>query len=145
MALDINWVKAQLEGARVPIPVGVATLRLVEAWNECTGLEEHTAAQTSEIFAKLARGHAIYSPPPPPDFDNAEFFDAVPGFISVGDIVRVKPDAFSGDAGVIHNSRLGRVVAVRFGDIIVKSIDGIEPEIDGAHYSPHHLQKMLQR
>lgn len=145
MPVDIEWVKSQLENSRVPIPVGVSVMRLIEAWNECPELDEATVIKTISLFSDLAQGKAVYSPPPPPQYENAEFFDAAAGFISVGDIVRVKKDAFTGDAGIIHNSRLGKVVAVRFGDIIVKSIDGIEPEIDGAHYSPYHLQKMLQR
>jgi len=145
MPVDIEWVKTQLEHSRVPIPVGTSVLKLIESWNECQGLDEQMVIKTIELFSDLAQGKAVYAPPPPPEFENAEFYDAVAGFIGVGDIVRVKKDAFTGDAGVVHNSRVGRVVAVRFGDIIVKSIDGIEPEIDGAHYSPYHLQKMLQR
>ena len=145
MPVDIEWVKTQLENSRVPIPVGVSVLKMIESWNECPELDEAMIEKTLDLFLNLAQGKAVYSPPPPPQYEDGEFFDAVAGFIGVGDIVRIKKDAFTGDAGVIHNSRIGKVVAVRFGDIIVKSIDGIEPEIDGAHYSPYHLQKLLQR
>jgi hypothetical protein len=33
---------------------------------------------------------------------------------------------------------------VRYGDIIVKSIDEREPSLDGTHYSPHDLEKLIQ-
>lgn len=67
--------------------------------------------------------------------------EARPGFFRVGDIIRVKADAFPGKTGEVHNGRVGRIVAVRRGDIIMRSTDGIEPLIDGAHYSAHSMEK----
>jgi hypothetical protein len=35
------------------------------------------------------------------------------------------------------------VVAVRYGDIIIKTTDGKEPVLDGSHYSPYKLEKLV--
>jgi len=58
--------------------------------------------------------------------------------------VRVKLDAYQGSTGSLHNGRRGKVVGIRYGDIIFKSNDNREPILDGAHYSPHQLQKRVQ-
>ena len=68
-----------------------------------------------------------------------------PGNIKVAEVVRVKADLFDGELGPIHNGRVCRVVGVRYGDVIVKSIDDRTPVLDGTHYSPHDLQKLVPR
>ena len=40
--------------------------------------------------------------------------------------------------------RRGKVVGVRYGDIIFKSTDNKEPILDGSHYSPYQLQKRIR-
>ena len=65
---------------------------------------------------------------------------ATPGQIKPGDTVRVLLDAFKSEVGEIHNGRIGEVVKVEFGDVIVNSIDSRLPKLEGAHYSPHHLE-----
>jgi hypothetical protein len=62
----------------------------------------------------------------------------------VAEIIRVKEQAFTGQQGKRHNGRICRVVAVRYGDIIVKSIDNRDPLLDGTHYSPHDLEKLIE-
>jgi hypothetical protein len=62
----------------------------------------------------------------------------------VGDIVRVRNDAYTGKLAPIHNGRPGVIVAIRSGDIIVNLTDMEEPEISGAHYSPEVLEKRVQ-
>ncbi len=69
--------------------------------------------------------------------------DARPGFLKVGDEVRVKADAFEDELGQLHNGRRGKIVGVRYGDIIIKTIDGKEPVLDGSHYSPYKLEKLV--
>jgi hypothetical protein len=64
---------------------------------------------------------------------------------SVGDVVRVKIDAYSGDVGDIHNGRLGAVINVKNGDVVIKSIDGILPELHETHHSPNVLEKRVQK
>ena len=43
-----------------------------------------------------------------------------------------------------HNGREGVVTAIRSGDIIVKTNDDRLPQLDGAHYSPDKLEKMIK-
>lgn len=136
---DIEWVKGQLEAARVPQAVGTAIMRLMDVWSSMSHTEK-TRALTLELFTELAMGHAIVPEETPMD---GRWIPVQPGQIRVSETVRVKVDAYDGQVGMIHNGRVGRVVAVRYGDVIIKSIDGKEPMLDGAHYSPHMLEKLI--
>ena len=44
---------------------------------------------------------------------------------------------------MLHNGRRGVVVGVRYGDVIVKMTDGKEPALEGAHYPPQKLEKLI--
>jgi hypothetical protein len=68
----------------------------------------------------------------------------MPGQLVVGDEVRVLANAFTDKVGVAHNGRRGRVVAIRYGDVIFKSTDDKEPLLDGTHYSPYKLEKRIK-
>lgn len=136
---DIEWVKRQLEAAKVSQAVGTAVMRLMEVWVTMNHTEK-TRATTVDIFSELAKGHAIV---PEVEEQDGKWIDVQPGQIRVSETVRVKASAYEGELGMIHNGRVGRVVAVRYGDVIVKSTDGREPLLDGAHYSPHMLQKLI--
>jgi hypothetical protein len=136
--MDIKWVKEQLQAAKVRKPVGNATLKLLETFEELELDEEHHE-KTVEMFSKLALGHVFLRT------DKKEtWVDLRPGAISVGDVVRVKADAYSGDGGKIHNGRRGKVVAVRYGDVIFRSTDDKTPVLDGAHYPPQSLEKLVE-
>ena len=45
--------------------------------------------------------------------------------------------------GKIHNGRRGKIVSIRYGDIIVKTTDGKEPMMEGFHYTPQQLEKRV--
>ncbi len=62
----------------------------------------------------------------------------------VGDIVRVKDDAFSHSLGLSHNGRICEVIEIRSGDFIVKSIDDQKPVLKKTYYSPSILEKKVQ-
>jgi hypothetical protein len=66
-----------------------------------------------------------------------------PGDIRVAEKVRVRFDAFGGELGTIHNGRVGVVVGVRYGDVIIKTTDGKEPVLEGAHYPPDKMEKLI--
>jgi hypothetical protein len=137
MGLDIKWVKEQLQAAKVRKVVGDTTMQLIELIDTVEMSDDHRE-QTIEMFAKLARGHAHIK------VNKKEVWvPARPGDIRVADEVRVRADAFTGGAGASHNGRRGIVVGVRYGDVIVKTTDGKEPVLDGAHYSPHALEKLI--
>ena len=136
--VNIDWVRAQMEEAKVKVGVGNAVLKLLEQWGTMK-LSDNQTKDTVDLFSKLALGHSIV-----PEKPDELWVDAQPGGIIVGDEVRVKADAYDGSTGAIHNGRRGKVVGVRYGDIIFKSMDDKTPVLDGAHYTPYLLQKRIR-
>jgi hypothetical protein len=135
--LDTNWAKSQLEQAKVPVDVGISVVKLLEVWSTLNH-EDKNDYVVAQLFSLLSCSVSIVESP------SDEVWEAArPGFIRVGDEVRVMADAFEGELGQLHNGRRGRVVAVRYGDIIIKTTDGKEPVLDGSHYSPYKLEKLV--
>lgn len=60
----------------------------------------------------------------------------------IGDVVKVKDDAYSGEVGEIHNGRICEVIETSYGDVVVKSIDAKKPVLHRTHHSPNVLQKV---
>jgi hypothetical protein len=139
MSISEDWVREQFAQAKVKQATGTAVLRLLEVWNTMNH-SETSAAETVEVFSKVALGHALAQQ----GSADEVWVQAQPGQITVGDEVRVKVDAYIGDAGQAHNGRRGRIVAIRYGDVIFKSDDGKEPVISGAHHSPYALEKRVR-
>lgn len=137
--VDYEWVKGQLKGAKVPKDVGNGVLALFKTYE---GLEVHplNEERTAEVFAHLAQGRAMFA-----ETEDHWIRISIGAHVEVGDTVRVRADAFPGDAGRTHNGRTGRVVAKRSGDVIVKSTDDREPAFDSAHYPPDTLEKLVRR
>jgi hypothetical protein len=133
--VDMDWVREQFQSARVKVAPGNAVLKMLEVW-ESLDISIEQAKEAVEIFSSVSLGHALVE-------ENTEelWMPAQPGFITVGDEVRVLPDAFDGEAGTIHNGRRGKVVAVRHGDIVFMSTDDKEPPLESTHYSPYKLEK----
>lgn len=139
MALNMDWVKKQLQAAKVRKPVGDATMKMVEFFDSLE-LEEDHREKAIDMFALLAKGHAFVKE------NTKEVWAPVrPGDIKVTDEVRVKTDAYDGELGTFHNGRRGVVVGVRYGDVIIRTTDGKQPELDGAHYSPYSLEKLVSQ
>jgi hypothetical protein len=136
--VNIEWVRAQMEEAKVKVGVGNAILKLLEEWGGMK-LSDNQTKDVIDLFSRLALGHSIV-----PEKPDELWVDAQPGSILVGDEVRVKADAYDGSTGAMHNGRRGKVVGVRYGDIIFKSMDDKTPVLDGAHYTPHLLQKRIR-
>ena len=136
--INEQWIKEQMQEAKVKVGVGNALLKLLATW-EPIKLSDPQQKEVLALFNKLALGHAVT-----PEAANEVWIDAQPGAITVGDQVRVKLDAYQGSTGSLHNGRRGKVVGIRYGDIIFKSNDDKEPILDGSHYSPHQLQKRVQ-
>jgi hypothetical protein len=135
--LDMDWVKSQLQAAKVRKPVGDATMKLIELI-ESLDLTPEFKNKAIDMFASLAKGHIVVK-----ENKNETWVPVQAGFIKVTEQVRVKADAFDGELGTIHNGRRGVVVGVRYGDVIIKSNDGKEPILDGAHYPPAKLEKLV--
>ena len=135
--IDRNWAKSQLEQAKVSVGAGTSIVKLLEFWTKLEH-EGRDDKKVIELFSQLANSVAVSDSPSDEVWEPSR-----PGFIRVGDEVRVMMDAFDGELGQLHNGRRGRVVAVRYGDIIIKTTDGKEPVLDGSHYSPYKLEKLV--
>ena len=142
--VDIPWVKEQLTNNKTKRIVGDHVLVLLEKWEELKNTDpdpqknEANLSQIIELFGKLALGHAIIV-----DKKTERWVPAQSGQIVVADEVRVKWNAFDGEMGKLHNGRRGKVVSIRYGDIIVKTTDGKEPVLEGFHYTPQQLEKKV--
>lgn len=136
--INYEWVKEQMTAARLRRGPGDVVLKLLKLWEEID-LTPDQAKEALEAFKSLAQGFSLVEP-----YKDEVWIPAQPGQIKVADQIRVRNDAFTGDLGTIHNGRRGIVVAVRSGDIVVRSNDDKEPIIDGSHYSPHHLEKRIK-
>jgi hypothetical protein len=136
--IDLNWIKEQLTQAKTKRVVGDSVLSLLNHVETLPEMSESDFIKTIEVFSRLSLGHALVK-----ENKNEVWIPVVPGQIRVADEVRVRSDAFSGSTGTMHNGRRGRVVAVRYGDVIFKSTDGKQPVLDGAHYPPNFLEKLV--
>lgn len=140
--MNYEWIREQLEAAKVKVGSGKAILKLLEAWESLPDLSAAMTDEVLTVFPMLAKGHAIKKEESEDDY---RWIDLQPGNITVGDIVRVKTDAFGEKLGSVHNGRVGKVIAVRYGDVIFNSTDGKKPDLMGVHYSPYKLEKRLRR
>jgi hypothetical protein len=140
--LNNEWIREQLEAAKVKVGSGKAILKLLETWGELPKLSPGIVDEIFEVFPKLAKGQPILVE----ESDEGYYWvDVQPGDIKVGEVVRVKVDAFTDKLGTIHNGRRGTVVGVRYGDVIVNDTDGKTPPLKGVHYSPYKLEKRLRK
>ena len=136
--INEEWAKQQFAAAKVRVVVGKAVLELLDVWSDIELKPEHAQAAV-EVFSKLALNHSLVEPP-----KDEVWVPAQPGFIKVGEEVRVMNNAFSDSTGQIHNGRRGIVVAIRHGDVIIRSNDNKEPFLDGTHYSPYKLERRIK-
>lgn len=132
---DREWALDQLAAAQVNLPVGNAVVKLINAWKEIPEFKDPAKQkEVLELFGKLINGEAIAA-------EDGDWVAAEAGFtLSTGQVVRISPTAFKGHLGQMHNGRIVKVVARRWGDIIVDSVDGKQPELRGAHYPPNVIQ-----
>lgn len=136
--VNVDWASQQLAAARVRQGVADSVLALLAAWREMEHKPDDSA-EVLDLFSRLALSNSLT-----PENPEETWVDARPGFISVGDVVRVKHNAYAGKAGITHNGRRGKVVAIRYGDIIFRSTDDITPFLDGTHHSPYKLEKRIK-
>ncbi len=135
-----EWVKEQLAAGKIKVGSGKAVLQLLALW-ENFNLSGPLSKEAVEVFSKLALNQPLKSE----EIADEIWAPLQPGQVTVGDEVRVVEDAFDDvKLGPVHNGRRGKVVAIRYGDIIVNSTDGKSPEIIGAHYSPYKLEKRFK-
>lgn len=139
--VNFDWVNQQMAEAKIKIGSGKAVMELLRVWETMEKLTPGLAKEAVAVFSKLALSKPINDPIEEVD---AVWVPAQPGQINIGDEVRVMINAFDDKAGVMHNGRRGKVIAVRYGDVIFKSTDGKTPQLDGVHYSPYKLEKRVK-
>lgn len=137
-----EWIREQLEAAKVKVGSGKAILKLLETWEELPKLSPALVDEITNVFPKLVKGQPLTVEEQEDDYF---WIDVQPGNIKVGEVVRVKIDAFAEKLGTIHNGRRGVVVGVRYGDVIVNDTDGKNPPLKGVHYSPYKLEKRVKK
>jgi hypothetical protein len=136
--VDNDWVRSQLTENKTKKVVGDSVLKLLATWEQLKQPTDKNAKDIINIFSKLALGHSIIE-----DNPDESWIVAQAGFIKVADTVRVRSNAFDGEQGKAYNGRRGRVVGVRYGDVIVKTDDGKTPVLDGIHFKPENLEKLV--
>lgn len=136
--INEEWAKEQFAAAKVRVVVGNSVLELLHAWEKLELKPEH-AKDTIEVFSKLALNNSLVEPP-----KDEVWVPVQPGFLKVGETVRVMNNAFTDSTGQIHNGRRGVVVAIRHGDVIMRSNDDKTPFLDGVHYSPYKLERRIK-
>jgi len=138
--INIDWVKEQLTQNKTKKAVGDAVLELLASWQTIKKpAKSDVSKEILDIFSKLALGHALVK-----DEKDEKWVQAQAGFLKVADYVRIKYDAFASESGKnALNGRKGKVVGIRYGDIIIKSDDNKLPVLDGVHVKPEHLEKLI--
>jgi hypothetical protein len=140
--INREWVVEQLQAAKIKVGSGKAIMKLLEAWETIPDLSDNMKDEVLNIFPLIARGVVIKVEE---DENDYTWIPLQPGQITVGDVVRVKADAFTDKLGPIHNGRRGTVAAIRYGDVIFNDTDGKKPELRGVHYSPYKLEKRVRK
>lgn len=135
----IEWENAQMKEARLPKDVTRVVRRLMDAFDAVT-VPVKDRELVLETFNKLARGHALVVRDDPSE----RWSPASPGSVHTRDTVRVKHDAYMDKTGMMHNGRRGRVIAVRYGDIVVRYEDGRQPPFEAVHHPPVKLERLLR-
>lgn len=138
--VNLEWVTNQFAKINIHKGTGLAVIELLKTWDKLDISKPEVAKTVLTVFSKLAQGHAIVKE------DNFIWVQARRGDIKVRDVVRVKADAYSiQDLSYTHNGRVGVVIAIRSGDIIVDITDEQEPSLKGVHYAPESLEKRISR
>lgn len=132
-----RWQDEQLIRAQIPERISLPVRQLLTTWRKAH-FPIDDGPEIVRLFTELVQDHSLPEPTPP----IFAWVECRPGQIRVADVVRVRSNAFSGDGGKAHNARVGKVVALRYGDVIVDLLDA-GPELKGVHYSPHALEKRV--
>jgi ribosomal protein L21E len=143
--VDLDWVREQLDdsgydrrnGRRQAI--GTSVTRLIETLNDMEWDDEGRAT-VIELFAHLARGHAV-APAQPQRV--GRWVPYVLGDFPVNTTVRIKDDAYTEAAGERYNGMVGKVVGARNGKAVVQLAE--EADTTGLHVEPELLLALVAR
>ena len=133
MEIKWDWVDAQLEKSKTPQPLATSVKRLLETLETMNLATDDSLREIIDKFQKLALGHTIAAPEKPGKWE-----PVVPGDYRIGDTVRVRPDAYEGTKGTIHNDRRGRVTGAH-GYLATVVYEG---ETNSENQFMHKLEKL---
>ena len=136
---ELAWAREQLQAARATPHEQGLVMELLATFRQTLLADpmDGDKWRALDLFGELARGRALETPRD----EDWDWAPAKPGQLVLRDRVRVKKDAYGGDAGMAHNGRQGRVIAIRYGDIRVMYEDGGPCPPMGVAHSPHALEK----
>lgn len=135
-----GWVSRELAGAKVSQDVNetsVMVLQKLEQMQAKFDLSDDDVRVVLDCVHKLGLGHSIAVEEKP-----EKWGPVVPGAYSIGDTIRVKPDAYEGERGTKHNGKRGRVTAARDGLVLCVYEDAFSADIQYRH-APVKLQRLL--
>lgn len=136
------WARNQLSDANATEEEVEFTMRLLEAWFNGfdSDLLDGSVWNSLKYFDTLARGKAIEPEPDAPE-DKEVWVPAKAGSIRVGNIVRVRTDAFEPDSENTHhyNGKRGRVVGFRVSVVRVK-LDDSDPGVPFSQFRMPQLE-----
>ena len=130
LEVDWDWTQEQLTKAGAK---GTAVGKIVENLLDVLEVAEIKHANVKDLdkaleyTAALAKGHPIVV-----ESDDEDWLDLRGGDLVVRDVVRIKPDAYTGINGTLLNGKRGRVTAMRNGKITVL-LDGDPVELARGH------------
>lgn len=136
----LEWAQEQLTEAEVPDRVSGTVMSMLETlWTEW-GKHEFTEKDVDDVLrhtSALCKGFSIVEDP-----EDEIWIEAKPGSLVIRDIVRVKSDAYKGNAGIIHNGKEGVIVSMRYGKIRVRYNDF---GADSPPFIEHSVQALEKR
>lgn len=134
-SVNYDWINEQFAAAKVRVGSGKAVLKMLKTWEEIEVSPEQ-AKDIIAILSKVALGHSLVETP-----KNEVWVQAQAGQLTIGDIIRVRVDAFDGEKGMRFNGHVGKIGAIRSGDIIIASAN---QSVDGTHFRPADLEKRIR-
>ncbi len=135
-----GFVSTQLNGVEPSASLRDATVYMLREMEKQTDLHELSDEDCITVLSyvsKLAQGHALIGETP-----DERWGDVIPGEYSVGDTVRVRADAYTGDHGLRHNGKRGRITAVHQAKTVVLYDDAATSE-ESFYHEPFNLQRLV--
>lgn len=144
--IDVDWAEEQLKDAgytdrtQESINVREAAMLLVLQFNSIDmGAAEKL--EVLEMFSKLAQQHELVGRDVQSPGARWTVFE-LGGEVRPGATVRVRENAYEGDAGAKHNGRSGHFVAARGGQAIVQYANSTEGT--GHRHAPDKLEVLVK-
>lgn len=128
-----KWLADQFSADKTSPETARKIISLLKTWDGLS-VEDGQEDEILGRFVKLAKKQMIADPEP-----DAKWLAGSIQTPGVGQTVRVPPDKFTGHRGQSLNGRVGKVVAVRYGDVIFNTTDDLE-YIEGIRLRPHELE-----